>query len=64
MDKLGVADVAKKMHEASQRDWTIHTMVFEPGPLKLHVAFGDGKSSATTFPLRAIDLSALMNPKK
>jgi hypothetical protein len=60
--KLSVAEVARKMGEANQGAWTAHTMVFEPGPLKLHVAFGDGKRSATTFPLREVDLSALLRP--
>jgi hypothetical protein len=60
--KLGVSDVAKLMHAANQGRWTAHTMVFEPEPLKLHVAFGDGKRSATTFPLKEIDLSKLLSP--
>lgn len=60
MDKLGVADVARKMHEANQGAWSLHTMVFEPGPLKLHVAFGDGKKSATELPLKEIDVGKLM----
>jgi predicted choloylglycine hydrolase len=60
MDKLGVADVAKKMHEANQGAWTAHTMVFEPESLKLHVAFGDGKKSATSFPLKSVDLKELL----
>ncbi len=59
IDKLGVADVARKMDEANQRAWTVHTMVFEPRTLKLHVAFGDGKVSATERPLQEIDLSKL-----
>jgi hypothetical protein len=62
MEKLGVADVAQKMHEANQGPWTAHTMIFEPGPLKLHLAFGDGTKSATTFPLKEIDLRALLKP--
>jgi hypothetical protein len=60
LDKLGVADVAKKMHEAHQRAWTAHTLIFEPRLLRLHVAFGDGKQSATAFPLKDIDLSKLL----
>jgi hypothetical protein len=60
LKKLGVADVAKKMHEVNQKDWTIHTMVFEPATLKLHVAFGDGKKPASAFPLREIDLAKLL----
>jgi isopenicillin-N N-acyltransferase like protein len=59
MEKLGVADVARKMHEANQGAWTAHTLVFEARSLKLHVAFGDGKRSATTFPLKEIDLGPL-----
>jgi hypothetical protein len=62
IDKLGVDDVARKMHEANQGRWTAHTMVFEPNPLKLHVAFGDGVQSATTFPLKTLDLGKLLKP--
>jgi hypothetical protein len=62
MGQLGVADVARKMHEANQGAWTAHTMVIEPRPLKIHLAFGDGKKSATEFPLREIDLGKLMKP--
>jgi hypothetical protein len=51
-----------RLHEANQGAWTAHTLVFEPGPLKLHVAFGDGKRSATDFPLKRIDLSQLLKP--
>jgi hypothetical protein len=39
-------------------------MVFEPGMLKLHVAFGDGKQSATMFSLKAIDLNKLFVGKQ
>jgi isopenicillin-N N-acyltransferase-like protein len=58
--KLGVRDVARYMGEAQQGGWTVHTGVFEPKPLKLHVAFGDGKKSATAFPLREVDLAGLL----
>jgi hypothetical protein len=54
---LSVADVAARMHAANQKADTIQTMVFEPKELVLHVAFGDGKKSATEFPLRKLDLS-------
>lgn len=60
--KLGVADVAAAMHGANQGDWTAQTMVFEPKTLRLHVAFGDGKRSATEFPLKEIDLSEWLKP--
>jgi len=62
LDKLSVADVAARMHAANAGRRTIHTMVFEPKVLKLHVAFGDGKKSATEFPLKELDLKELMKP--
>jgi hypothetical protein len=61
-DKRTVADVARKMHEANQGRWTLHTMVFEPRALRLHVALGDGTASATARPLRQIDLAPLLRP--
>ncbi len=62
LEKLGVSDVAKKMHEANQGAWTAHTLVFEPGPLGLHIAFGDGTRSATSFPLKEVKLRNLLKP--
>jgi hypothetical protein len=62
LDKLSVAEVAKQMHAANQGPWTVQTMVFEPGPLRMHVAFGDGRRSATTLPLKEIDLRPLLQP--
>jgi hypothetical protein len=56
LKKLGVEEVAKKMAEVNQGKWTIHTWVFEPKTLKLHVAFGDGEKSATEFKLKEIEL--------
>jgi isopenicillin-N N-acyltransferase-like protein len=57
---LGVADVVKKLDEANLGAETAHALVFEPGPLKLHAAFGDGDKSATKFPFREIDLGKLL----
>ena len=62
LEKLGVEDVAKKMQEVHQRARTAHSLVFEPKPLKLHVAFGDGDKPATQFPLKEIDLSKMLRP--
>ena len=46
-----------------QKDWTAHTLVFEPASLKLKVALGDGMTSATEVPLRELDLKALLGGK-
>ncbi len=61
-EQLTVADVAGQMAEVNQRAWTAHSMVFEPGPLRLHIRFGDGARSATAFPLQTVDLGKLLNP--
>src|SRR5262249_36329005 len=54
LPKLGLADVAKKLDEANQGQFTIQTMVFEPAALRLHLAFGKGPSSAR--PLAVLEL--------
>jgi hypothetical protein len=58
--RLAVADVARKMGEANQGAWTLHSMVFETRPLRLHLALGDGIFPATGRPLRALDLGPLL----
>jgi hypothetical protein len=57
--RLGVADVARKLHEANQGAATVHSMVFEPLTRRLHLAFGTGVASATTRPLQELDLAPL-----
>jgi isopenicillin-N N-acyltransferase like protein len=61
--KVTPDDVAKAMHAVCQKDWTAHTLVFEPATLKLKVAFGDGKKSATDVPMKEVDLKALFEGK-
>jgi hypothetical protein len=56
--QLGVADVAAKLHEVNMGRLTVQTMVFEPGPLKLHLAFGSVPASA--LPLRELELAGLL----
>jgi hypothetical protein len=53
------ADVVKAKHSACNEDSTGHTFVFEPATMKLKIAFGDGKKSATEMPLKEIDLKTL-----
>jgi hypothetical protein len=56
-DKLDVAAVARKMHEVNQGELTLQTMVFEPGPRKLHLAIG--RPPASALPLRTLELEPL-----
>jgi hypothetical protein len=57
-----VADVAKQMDAVHHGTATVQTMVLEPSPLKLHIAFGKGP--ATRLPLRTIDLTELLTTRK
>jgi len=61
--KLGVPDVARLLNEAHQGSWTTHALVFEPGPLKVHVALGDGFRSATELPFTEIDLQKWLSQR-
>ncbi len=60
MDKLGVADVDKKLNEVNLGRMTVQTMIFEPVALKLHLAIGSCPSSA--LPLKTLDLKPLFAP--
>jgi hypothetical protein len=60
LDKLDVAEVAKKMHEVNMGRMTVQTMIFEPVPLKLHLAIGACPSSA--LPMKPLDLGPLFSP--
>jgi predicted choloylglycine hydrolase len=56
--KLAVEAVARKLHEVHQGSQTVQTMVFEPGPLHLHLAMGSCPSSA--LPLRRLAVGPLL----
>ncbi len=60
LPSLDVEDVAKKMHEVNQGWMTLQTMIFEPVPLRLHLAIGSCPSSA--LPLKTLELAPLLNP--
>jgi hypothetical protein len=62
-DKVTPDDVAKAMHAVCQKEWTAHTLVFEPATLRLMAAFGDGVKSATEMPLKEVNLKALFDGK-
>jgi isopenicillin-N N-acyltransferase like protein len=59
VEKLSVDDVFKKLDEVNQGPQTVQSMVFEPGPLILHVAMG--KTPATKAPLETVELKPLFN---
>src|SRR5262249_5022848 len=58
LEKLTVKEGARLMHGACQEETTIHTVVFEPAALRIHVAMGKAPSSA--LPLKEIDLKSLL----
>jgi len=60
LPEIGLDDVAKKLHEVHQGWMTLQTMIFEPGPLRLHLAIGSCPSSA--LPLKRLDLAPLLKP--
>jgi hypothetical protein len=57
---LSVADVARALHAVNQGPNTIHSVVFEPGPLVAHVAIGKGPSTAAKRVV--VDLRPLLRP--
>jgi predicted choloylglycine hydrolase len=64
IERLGVADIQKRLHAASMKDLTIQTFVFEPQTKTVHVRFGDGTVSATQGKLVTLDLTKLWGSKE
>ena len=62
LKQLSVADVARLLHAVNQGNHTIHTMVFEPAELVLHLSIGPGPTSAR--PLHKIELRPLLEEKR
>jgi len=56
--RLGIPQVAARLHAANLGQLTLQTMVFEPGPLRLHLALGNLPASAG--PLEVIELAPLL----
>jgi hypothetical protein len=61
MNKLGIADVAKELHEVNMGVLTVQTMIFEPAALRVHVGIGSRPASA--LPLKPLDLAPLFRPE-
>jgi hypothetical protein len=60
--RMGVGDVAKALDDVHQAGKTIHSMVFEPVPLRGHFALGPAPS--TKLPFKRIELAELLRPTK
>jgi isopenicillin-N N-acyltransferase like protein len=59
---LDLTDVDKALDQTNQGNLTVQTMIFEPGELVLHLAFGSTPSSS--LPLKRLDLKPLLMPEK
>lgn len=62
LDSIGLAEVSTKLHQVNLGRMTMQTMIFEPGPLRLHLAIGACPTSA--LPLKRLDLAGLFNGEK
>lgn len=57
LDRVSVKEVAESMKAVNQGNMTVHTMIFEPVALRLHLVMGPGP--ATDRPLTMINLADL-----
>ena len=55
--KLAVADVARALDEVNQGKATLHSLIFEPAVLRVHIAMGPGP--ATKRPRKTLECDAL-----
>jgi isopenicillin-N N-acyltransferase like protein len=56
--RFGIAEVHARLHAVHQGELTLHTMIFEPESLRLHLALGP-KLPATANELTTLDLAPL-----
>jgi hypothetical protein len=59
MAKLGLVEIRQRLHAANQGPDTMQTMVFEPAARVLHLAVGEGPTSAK--PLAKLELGKLFD---
>ncbi len=60
-EKLGFAEVARKLDAVNQGELTLQTMIFEPQRLRMHLSLGP--SPASSRPLKELDLGPLFSGK-
>jgi predicted choloylglycine hydrolase len=58
-DKLGIDDLHHGLDSVNLGDCTLHTMVFEPSKLRLHLAITPGPGPASAGPLKTLNLASL-----
>jgi hypothetical protein len=56
-ERVGLSDLRRALHAASQPNETMQTMIFEPATLRLHLAIGSCPSSAAE--MRTLELAPL-----
>ena len=56
--KLGVTEIQRHLHDANQGEFTLHTMIFEPRELVIHLALGHPPSSGQN--LHRLELRELL----
>jgi hypothetical protein len=61
-EQIDLEYVAAKLHQVNLGRMTMQTMVFEPAPLKLHLAIGSCPASA--LPLKELELAPFLSPTK
>jgi predicted choloylglycine hydrolase len=62
--KLGVDELFSELGRVNQKEWTLHSMVFEPTARKVHLKVSDGKSSATESKTVTFDFTDDLKPAK
>lgn len=60
-DKIGVREMAQALHTVNQGPMTLQTMIFEPKSLKLHLALGEGPTSAQ--PMKVFELGEYLESR-
>jgi hypothetical protein len=60
IDKLGLSEIQARLHAANQGEATLQTMIFEPASRTLHLAIGQGPTTAK--PLHKLELGPLFAP--
>ena len=58
IDRVGVGEVSESLKKVNQGNMTVHTMIFEPAALRIHLAMGAGP--VTDLPLSTINLEELL----
>ena len=61
VERINLEYLAAMLHQVNLGRMTMQTMIFEPAPLKLHLAIGSCPTSA--LPLKELELGRLLSPE-